>query len=306
MALLDGKVALVTGAGRGLGRCHAELLAEKGARVVVNDLGAAPTGEGSDQRPAQQVVEAIEEAGGEAVANYGDVTSAEDAQGMIQQAVDEFGGLDILVNNAGNLRDRMSFNMEPDEWDAVIAVHLRGHYLAAHFAGAYWRQQSKETDEPQQASIIQTSSRSGLYGNVGQLNYGAAKAGIAGMTLILSKELSRYGVRCNAIAPIARTRLTKATPGLDTEGEEDFDFMAPENVSPLVAYLASDLAEDVSGQVFIIGGEVVQWMEGWSPRNEIRSGNERWTVEALDEAAEDLFRSKPTGPPERPELDLHS
>src|SRR6266480_501746 len=208
MGLLDGKVAVITGAGRGIGRTEALLLASEGASVVVNDVGAAVSGEASEERPAEEVVNEIKGAGGTAVANFDDITSWEGGQALINQATQELGGLDILVNNAGILRDRMSFNMEESDWDAVINVHLKGHFVPSRFAAAYWRQKSKETGEPVNAKVINTASESGLYGNAGQLNYAAAKAGIAAMTIVLARELERFGVRVNAIAPVALTRLT--------------------------------------------------------------------------------------------------
>ena len=202
MGLFDGKVAIVTGAGRGIGREEALLLAREGAAVVVNDLGGEATGEGADSRPAQQVVDEIVAAGGTAAANYDDCSSWAGAEAMVNQAVETFGGLDVLVNNAGILRDKMSFNMTEEEWDAVIKVHLKGHFAPSKFAASYWRAKSKETGEPVNAKIVNTSSESGLYGNAGQANYAAAKAGIASMTIVLARELSRFGVRVNAIAPV--------------------------------------------------------------------------------------------------------
>src|SRR2546423_4771188 len=255
MGLLDGKVAVITGAGRGIGRSEALLLASEGASIVVNDVGAAVTGEGSEERPAQEVVNEIKAAGGTAAANYDDITTWEGGQRLIQQAVDELGGLDILVNNAGILRDRMSFNMDEADWDAVINVHLKGHFVPSRFAGAYWRQKSKESGEPQNAVIINTSSEAGLYGNAGQLNYAAAKAGIAAMTIVLARELERFGVRANAIAPRARTRMTEflmGSVGAAADEAAGFDTWAPENTAALVAWLASDLSKGVSRPVFII------------------------------------------------------
>src|SRR5438874_3384553 len=213
MGLFDGKVAIVTGAGRGIGREEALLLAREGAAVVVNDLGGSAEGSGSDATPAQQVVDEIVAAGGRASANYGSVASFSDAKELIDQAVDTFGGLDVLINNAGILRDKMSFNMDEAEWDAVIDVHLKGHFAPARFAAAYWRARSKESGDPVNAKIVNTASESGLYGNAGQANYAAAKAGIASLTIVLARELERIGVRVNAICPVARTRLTEGVAG---------------------------------------------------------------------------------------------
>ena len=213
MGLFDGKVAIVTGAGRGIGREEALLLASEGAAVVVNDLGGARSGEGTDAGPAQEVVDEITKAGGKAAANTDDISSWTGAEQLINQAVEEFGGLDVLVNNAGILRDKMSFNMTEDEWDAVIQVHLKGHFAPSHFAASYWRGKSKETGEGVNAKIVNTASESGLYGNAGQANYAAAKAGIAAMTIVMGRELERAGVRVNAIAPVALTRLTEDLMG---------------------------------------------------------------------------------------------
>ncbi len=206
MGQLDGKVAIVTGAGRGIGRAEALLLAAEGAAVVVNDLGGESSGEGADQRPAQQVADEIVAGGGRAVANFDNIASWDGGQALVSQAVDELGGLHVLINNAGILRDKMSFNMTEDEWDAVINVHLKGHFVTSRFAAAYWRQQSKDTGVPVEAAIVNTASESGLYGNAGQVNYAAAKAGIASMTIVMARELERIGVRVNAIAPVARAR----------------------------------------------------------------------------------------------------
>ena len=213
MGLFDGKVAIVTGSGRGIGREEALLLASEGAAVVVNDLGGARTGEGSDSTPAQEVVDEIKAAGGQAVANGDDCSSWSGAEGMVNQAIETFGSLDILVNNAGILRDKMSFNMTEEEWDAVVKVHLKGHFAPARFAGAYWRQKSKDSGQSVNAKIVNTASESGLYGNAGQANYASAKAGIAALTIVLSRELERFGVRVNCIAPVAMTRLTEDMMG---------------------------------------------------------------------------------------------
>ena len=259
MGALDGRVAVITGAGRGLGREHALLFAQEGAAVVVNDLGGAADGSGSDQTAAEQVVAEIKAAGGSAVANADDVTDADGAQRMIDQAIEEFGALHILVNNAGILRDRTIVNMTDAEWDDVIKVHLRGHFMPTRAAARYWREQSK-AGVNLSPSLINTSSTSGLYNNPGQGNYGAAKTGIATLTIIAQQELERYGVKANAIAPAARTRLTLSVPGATEEGmtapEGEFDAMHPGNVSPFVAYLATADCP-IKGRVFfVVGGEV--------------------------------------------------
>ncbi|MBV8387932.1 MAG: SDR family oxidoreductase, partial [Acidimicrobiia bacterium] len=275
------------------------LLASEGANVVVNDLGGASSGEGSDATPAQQVVDLIEKAGGHAVANYDSVSSWEGAGRLVNQAVETFGGLDILVNNAGILRDRMSFNMEESDWDAVINVHLKGHFVPSRFAGAYWRAKSKETGQPVNAAIINTSSEAGLFGNAGQLNYGAAKAGIAAMTIILARELERFGVRSNAIAPRARTRMTEflmGSVGAADDEKAGFDAWAPENTAALVAWLASDLSKDVSGQVFIITGGLVQVTQGWNPVNKATS-DKPWTIDAIEGVRDQLFKGIDSGVP---------
>ncbi|WP_208027306.1 SDR family oxidoreductase [Rhabdothermincola sediminis] len=289
MGLFDGKVAVVTGAGRGIGRAEALLLAAEGAKVVVNDLGGAASGEGRDQTPAQQVVDEIVAAGGTAVANYDDVASWAGAENLIGQAVDELGGLDVLVNNAGILRDKMSFSMNEDEWDLVVNVHLKGHFCTSHFAGAHWRERSKQTGQPVEATIVNTTSESGLYGNAGQVNYAAAKAGIASMTIVVARELERYGVRVNAIAPVARTRLTEAVAGeYMTVQEGDFDRFAPENVAAVACWLASPLARGVSGQVVKVQGGVVQLLEGWRPRTEA-TAEKPWTIDGVEAVRDELF-----------------
>lgn len=290
MGLLDGRVAIVTGAGRGLGRAHALQLAAEGARVVVNDLGSAWDGAGSSETPAQQVVEEIRAAGGEARADSSDVTSWQAGEQIVQQTIDHYGRLDILVNNAGFVRDRMSFNISEDDWRAVIGVHLDGHMTLTRHAATYWRTQAKAGTE-QYGRIINTTSESGLYGNIGQINYAAAKAGIASMSLVLARELGRYGVTCNAIAPRALTRMTEKTFG-DYIKDEPWDSQAPENVSPFVAWLASPAAADVNGQVFVVWGSTIQLCEGWHPVAEIDAGARRWTPEALLHSATDLFKGR--------------
>lgn len=275
MGTLDGRVAIVTGAGRGIGREHALLLAKEGAKVLVNDLGGANDGSGSDSTPAQGVVDEIVAAGGSAAANYDDVASWDGAERMVKQALDELGGLDILINNAGILRDAFIANMTEQQWDAVIDVHLKGHAAPLHHAAAYWKEQTKAGVEVK-ASVVNTASASGTFmPNAGQANYGAAKAGIAALTLVAADELERYGVRVNAIAPIARTRLTLATPGMGAifeaevpEGE--FDGFHPANISPVVARLAAEDCK-LTGKVYAVQGGVIQELAGWRDVSAIES-----------------------------------
>jgi NAD(P)-dependent dehydrogenase (short-subunit alcohol dehydrogenase family) len=291
MGSLDGRVAIITGAGRGIGREHALFFAAEGAKVVVNDLGGTNDGTGADITPAQQVVEEIRAMGGEGVVNGDNVADWEGAQRLINQAVETFGDLDILVNNAGILRDRVLVNMTEEEWDAVIAVHLKGHFAPSRWAAAYWREQSKAgITKPR--NIVHTSSTSGLFSNPGQSNYGAAKTGIATFSQIIAKELSRYGVKSNTIAPGARTRLTLATPGLeDVMKPKDgmFDPWDPANISPLVAYLAS--AECAfTGETFLVSGGSVTVVESWA-RGAHVDRDSKWTVTELTEALAPLARS---------------
>ncbi|HLG92968.1 MAG TPA: SDR family oxidoreductase [Acidimicrobiales bacterium] len=296
--LLEGKVAVVTGAGRGIGRAEALCLAGEGAKVVVNDLGGDFTGEGRDDRPAQQVVDEITAAGGTASANYDDIATWEGGQRVVQQAIDTYGGLDILVNNAGILRDKMSFNMEEADWDAVIKVHLKGHFCPSRFAASYWRQKSKSSGQPVGAKVINTSSESGLYGNAGQLNYAAAKAGIAAMTIVLARELERFGVRVNAIAPVARTRLTETVAGggfMQTK-EGEMDRFAPEHVAAVVGWLASDLSEGVTGQVIKVQGGLIQLVQGWRPVAQATS-EEPWTIQGVAAQRDRLFSGRDSGVP---------
>ncbi|GFG76413.1 SDR family oxidoreductase [Mycobacterium botniense] len=266
MGVLDGRVAVITGAGRGIGREHALLFAREGAKVVVNDRGGDNAGEGSDAGPAHDVVDEIIANGGTAVANTDDVADWQSAKALVQQAVDEFGGLDVLVNNAGILRDAYIAGMTESQWDAVIAVHLKGHFAMLRHAAAYWKAQSKAGAQPS-AAVINTASGSGTtLPNPGQANYGAAKAAIAALTLIAAQELDRYGVRVNAIAPIARTRLTLATPGMGElmaePADGELDLFSPANISPLVAYLASEKCP-VSGQVYAVQGGAISRLSGW-------------------------------------------
>jgi NAD(P)-dependent dehydrogenase (short-subunit alcohol dehydrogenase family) len=275
---LAGKVAIVTGAGRGIGRAHAIALAEVGAKVVVNDLGGELSGEGRDATPAQQVVDEIQAFGGDAAANGENVADFAGAERMIEQAIDTFGRLDILVNNAGILRDRMLMNMTEDEWDAVIAVHLKGHFAPTRHAAAYWRERSKAGDDVR-GRIINTSSPSGVFGNVGQANYGAAKAGIAGLTLIAAQELQRYGVTVNCLAPNARTRMTESAFELPDDAGE-FDPLDPANMAPVVVALCADEAQGITGQVFHVWGGAVNALQGWSA-GELFAADERWDADAL-------------------------
>jgi NAD(P)-dependent dehydrogenase (short-subunit alcohol dehydrogenase family) len=256
--MCEGRVCIVTGAGRGLGREYALSLARHGAKVVVNDLGGSRDGTGADTGPAQEVVDEITATGGDAAANTDDVSSWDGAANLVQQAIDTFGGLDVLVNNAGILRDRMLFSMTEEEWDGVIRVHLKGTFAPSHHAAAFWRERSK-SGEPVDARLVNTTSVSGLYANVGQTNYGAAKAGIATFTQIAAQELSRYGVTVNAVAPGALTRLTG---DLEITDEIRRNF-APTWVAPVITWLASPDSADVTGQVIEASGLVLAVAEGW-------------------------------------------
>jgi NAD(P)-dependent dehydrogenase (short-subunit alcohol dehydrogenase family) len=291
MGALDGRVAIITGAGRGIGREHSLLFAQEGAKVVVNDLGGAIDGSGDDRSPAQQVVDEIKAAGGEAVASSDNVADWEGGRRLIDTAVEAFGDVNVLINNAGILRDRMLVSMEEAEWDSVIHVHLKGHFVPTHWAASHWREQSKAGKEVD-AAIVNTSSTSGLIGNPGQANYGAAKAGIAAFTVIAAQELQRYGVRVNAIAPAARTRMTEATPGLSdvVKAPSDtakFDVWDPANVSPLVAYLASESCP-ATGKVFLVQGGKVQVFQPWT-LTEMIDKNDRWTVSELQSEMKQLL-----------------
>jgi NAD(P)-dependent dehydrogenase (short-subunit alcohol dehydrogenase family) len=286
MGALDGRVAIITGAGRGLGREHALLFAAEGANVVVNDLGGGPDGTGADTGPAQQVVDEIRAAGGVAVANTDDVTSAEGSQRMVDQAVEVFGALHVLVNNAGILRDRTIVNMTDGEWDDVIRVHLRGHFMPTRAAARYWREQSK-AGQSLRPSLINTTSTSGLFSNPGQANYGAAKTGITTLTIIAQRELDRYGVKANAIAPAARTRLTLATPGMPESilrpPAEGFDPFDPANVSPFIGYLATADCP-VKGRIFYVAGGSVRLVQPFAIVDSVTKDG-RWTIEELAKEA---------------------
>jgi len=284
MDTLKGRVAIITGAGRGIGREHALLFAREGAKVLVNDLGGDPAGTGADASPAQQVVDEITALGGHAVANYDDVTDWDGAKRMVDQAIDAFGDLHVLVNNAGILRDRMLVTMEESDWDAVIQVHLKGHFCPTRHAAAYWREQTKAGNEAKR-SVINTSSTSGLFGNVGQSNYGAAKMGIAAFTIITAMELSRLNTRVNAIAPAAMTRLTA---GLATAESMDVgNSMAPGAISPFVGYLATEDCP-INGRVFFVMGGGIHLFQPFAIIDAIEKDVDKdgfWTIEELQEQA---------------------
>ena len=284
MALLEGKVAVVTGAGRGIGRAEALCLATQGAHVIVNDLGAALNGSGSDRTPAQEVVEEIRAAGGKALANFEDVASWEGADRLIEQAIDTWGRLDILVNNAGIVRDRIIWNMTEEEWDAVIRVHLKGTFCPTRHAVAYWRAKYK-TGERVYGRIINTTSGA-MLGNPGQANYGAAKGGIAAFTLTVALEVQGMGITCNAIRPTARTRISAtASPLLQALGQEtvpqEFDPQDPTHTGQLVAYLASDAAQWISGQVIRVMGNKIELIKGWHTVATLEKPQGAWTAEEL-------------------------
>mgnify|MGYP000674859850 CR=1 FL=1 len=289
MGALNGKVAIVTGAGQGVGRCHAELLAAEGAAVVVNDLGES----------ADEVAASIVAAGGRCVAQRGSVTDWSAAQALVQRAIDEFGDLDILVNNAGFIRDGMSFSMEEQQFDSVVGVHLKGHFAPAHFAAVHWRNVAKEMGEGAvlpARRIIMTTSESGLFGGPAQSNYGSAKGGILTMTLVLARELSRYNVTVNCIAPRARTPMSQVNPKF-AQPSEGFDKYDPANISPMVAFLASDAASDINAQTFIVLGDQVHRMRPAEIANSISGGGQKWTVEGLIAAKDEMFGGTPSGIP---------
>jgi NAD(P)-dependent dehydrogenase (short-subunit alcohol dehydrogenase family) len=295
MGRLDGKVAVVTGAGRGIGRGEALALAAQGARIVVNDLGGSLSGAGREQRPAISVCEEIEATGGAAVPNFDDVAKPDGAQRLVRQAIDTYGRFDILVNNAGILADGMIFSIDPARWASVIDVHLKGHFLTTHYATAYWRGQAKAGDAGHRA-IVNTTSESGLFGNAGQTSYDAAKMGIASLTMAVARETRKYGVTCNAVAPRARTRMTSsAFGGTGRAGEfgkpEEgvFDAMDPENIGPFVSFLATDEAAAITGQTFIVWGGTVAHVRMPHVADIIRKDG-RWTVDELVEQQAELFK----------------
>ncbi|MFF3261903.1 SDR family oxidoreductase [Streptomyces sp. NPDC002932] len=296
-ALCAGRVAVVTGAGRGLGRAHALAFAAEGGQVVVNDLGVGPDGAGAAVGPAQQVVEEIRAAGGEAVAHHGDIATADGAASLVATALDSFGRLDTLVNNAGFLRDRMLVNLDEDDWDAVTRVHLRGHFLPLKHAAAHWRAEAKAGRVPV-ARVVNTGSGAGLLGSVGQGGYSAAKAGIIALTLVAAAEMGRYGIQVNAIAPAARTRMTEETfaETMAAPAGGGFDAMAPENVSPLVVWLGSEACAGVSGRVFEAEAGRITVMEGWRPGPTADKGA-RWTPAEAGAAASGLLAAAETPQP---------
>jgi NAD(P)-dependent dehydrogenase (short-subunit alcohol dehydrogenase family) len=286
--ICDGRVVIVTGAGRGIGRGHAIEFARQGARVVVNDLGAEVDGRGGSAGPAGEVVDEIRGMGGEAVVNGDDVADWDGAQRLVQSAVEAFGRLDTLVNNAGILRDRMLVNMTEDDWDAVSRVHLKGHFCPMRHAAGYWRELVK-AGEKVDGRIVLTSSGAGLYGNVGQLNYSAAKSGIATMARVAGAELGRYGVTVNAIAPAARTRMTEGLfADMMARPESGFDAMAPENIAPLVVWLGSAESGDVTGQVFEVAGGRIAVADNWRHGPQIDKGD-RWEPAELGQVVRDLL-----------------
>ncbi len=291
--LCEGRVVIITGAARGIGRAHALAYAREGAKVVVNDLGGAADGTGSSATPAEEVVEEIRALGGEATANGDSVADWDGAGRLVKTAIDTFGRLDVVVNNAGFLRDRMFVSTSEQEWDAVINVHLKGHFCVSRHACEYWRGESK-AGHPVDARIINTSSGAGLQGSVGQSTYSAAKGGIASLTLVQAAELGRYGVTANAIAPAARTRMTEAVFADDMAAPSDgsFDEAAPENISPLVVWLGSTESRDVTGRVFEVKGGMIGVSDGWRDGPTIDKGA-RWEPDEVGSAVADLLQKAP-------------
>jgi NAD(P)-dependent dehydrogenase (short-subunit alcohol dehydrogenase family) len=297
MGLFDGKVAIVTGAGRGIGRSEALLLASEGARVVVNDLGGSGAGEGADQTPAQQVVDEIKAGGGDGVANYDDCASWSGAEGMVQQAIDTFGGLDVLICNAGILRDKMSFNMSEEEFDLVLRVHCKGHFAMVHHACARWREIAKRGGRAA-GRIVNTASEAGLIGSAGNSNYAMAKAAIAALTISIAREMGKYGVTSNFIAPRARTRMTDSMPNhsMFDVPETGLDVFHPAWPAQLVVFLASDAAADVNGQGFVVWGGHVALVKGWHTVREIDRRDAAFTAHDLVARKDELFGEQPREP----------
>jgi NAD(P)-dependent dehydrogenase (short-subunit alcohol dehydrogenase family) len=288
MGRLDTRSAIVTGAGRGIGRDEALLLAAEGARVTVNDV---------DPGAAAAVVAEIIAAGGQASPDSHDVSTWVGAEAIVASVVDDQGQLDILVNNAGILGDAMSFSMTEEQWDDVIRVHLKGHFATAHFAGRHWRERSKAGEPDVRGRIINTASESGLYGLAGQANYASAKAGIAALTITLGRELRKYGVTVNAVAPRARTRMTETVLGGLMPSDGSFDEWDPANIAPVVVWLASDAAADITGQVLVVNGDKVHLMTGWSRVGRIDNGGQRWSIDDLDNGRAELFGERKSGLP---------
>ncbi len=289
---LENRVVIVTGAGRGLGRAHALELGRQGARVVVNDLGTSGVGEGASSAPAEEVAAEIRAAGGQAMADGSDIADWDQAGALVKTAIEEFGGLDAVVNNAGILRDRMFVSSDVDAWDAVMRVHLRGHYCVARHAGAFWRAEAK-AGRPVDARIVNTSSGAGLQGSIGQSAYATAKGGIAALTLVQAAEMGRYGVTVNAIAPAARTRMTEEVfSEMMRAPESGFDEMHPGNVAPLVAWLCGTESRGVSGRMFEVAGGKIVLSDGWRPGASVDKGA-RWEVSELGSAITSLLAEAP-------------
>lgn len=294
--LCKDRIAIVTGAGRGLGRAYALGLAAEGAKVVVNDLGVGTHGDATAERPADEVVSEIRKAGGEAVANYDDVADWDGAGNIVRTAIDAFGGLDAVVNNAGFVRDRMFVSCSPEEWDAVVRVHLRGHFCVSRHAVDYWRSEAKQGRQ-RDARIINTSSGAGLQGSVGQSSYAAAKAGIATLTLVQAAELARYGITANGLAPNARTRMTETAFAEAMKAREgEFDIFAPENTAPLVAWLVSGQSAKVTGEIFELIGGTIRIALGWTDGPEFDKGG-RWDAEELGAKIGELLEARPPAKP---------
>ena len=294
--ICEGRVVIITGAGAGIGRAHAEAFAAAGAKVVVNDIGTSGSGEGASDGPATEVANAIVAAGGTAIPSTHDVADWDQAGELVKLAIDTFGGLDVVVNNAGILRDRMFVSATVDEWDAVMHVHLRGHFCVSRHAGAFWRLESKAGRQPD-ARIINTSSGAGLQGSVGQSAYSAAKGGIASLTLVQAAEMRRYGVTSNALAPAARTRMTEGPfAAMMAKPDDGFDAWAPENISPLVVWLGSAASANVSGRIFELQGGTIRLMDGWQ-KGPDRTLDRRWRPEEVGDAVAELIAEAPTPAP---------